>query len=235
MAKQKPHRKRSIPNWADDDKPREKLLSLGSPYLSDAELLAIILRSGARDKSAVALARDMLAIHDNSLMRLEESDIRDLMQFNGIGEAKAVAIKAALELGRRSQMTEVEKQPIINSSKLAFEVVSRDLGIQKHEECWALYLNRRNQLIAKERLSSGGVSGTVVDVRIILKKAIEKLASGVILCHNHPSGNLQASKADRAITSKLLEACRYLDLKLIDHLIVTRSGYFSFADEGELI
>ena len=235
MINKNPDRKRSIPNWADDDKPREKLLSSGVHNLSDAELLAIILRIGSKDKSAVELARDMLALNDNNLALLEELDINGLMKFHGIGEVKAVTIKAALELGRRCQISEPVDRPLINSSKKGFDIVKRDLCSQPHEECWILLLNRGNKLISKDRMSVGGITATVVDTLLILKRAIEKSATGLILCHNHPSGNLRPSRSDREITQKLNEASRHLDIKLIDHLIVTKTGYYSFADEGDLI
>ena len=224
----------SIPNWSADDQPREKLLAKGVQYLTDAELLAIILRIGTPKKSAVELAREILFSNKNNIAKVESLDVFQLMQFDGIGEAKAVAIKAAFELGRRFHNTETTINPIITTSTAAFKVVSRDLGMQAHEECWILLLNKRNELISKDQLSIGGISATVVDVRLILKKAIEKLASGIILCHNHPSGNLKPSAADRSITKKLQSSASLMDIKLIDHLIVTKSGYFSFADEGEL-
>lgn len=228
-------RYKSIPNWADDDKPRKKLLNLGVHNLSDAELLAIILRMGTKDKSAVELARDILLNNENNLSDLADLDIQELLRFHGVGEAKAVAIKAAIELGRRSELLEsIEKTKII-SSKQSFEVIRRDLSSQGHEECWVLLLNRGNRLISKDRMSVGGISATVVDIRLILKKAIEKSASAIILCHNHPSGNLQPSRSDRDITLKLSQASKMLDIKLMDHLIVTKSGYYSFADEGDLI
>ena len=226
--------KKSIRFWSDEDKPREKLRALGIQYLSDAELLAIILGSGNRDKSAVGLAREMLAKHENNLGALDELTIDELMQFRGVGEAKAISVKAALELGRRAGLGQPTEKPVLDNSQVAYKILSRDLGKQPHEECWVLYLNRRNQLISKDRLSSGGVSATVVDVRMILKRAIEKLASGVILAHNHPSGQLKPSKSDINLTKKLKEACRVMDVKLLDHLIVTKSGYYSFSDEGAL-
>jgi DNA repair protein RadC len=235
LSNKTPNQKSSIPHWSDDDKPREKLLSHGVYQLSDAELLAIILRMGTRDKTAVALARDILAQHENNLDRLSELSLIDLMKFNGVGEAKAVAIKAALELGRRCHIAQPLDRPVINSSRLGFEAVRRELSTQPHEECWVLLLNRGNRLISTERMSIGGISATVIDVRLILKKAIEKSASAMILCHNHPSGTLRPSQSDREITKRLLEACKHLDIKLNDHLIVTKSGYYSFADEGDLI
>lgn len=235
MLPKKSNKKTSIPYWSNDDQPREKLLLKGVGQLTDAELLAIILRMGTRDKSAVELARDMLAKHNNNIANFAELEIAQLTAFSGVGEAKAVAIKAAFELGRRSHLEDVDENPIVNSSHLAHQIVSRDLGIQPHEECWLLLLNRSNRLLSKTCVSTGGITATVVDVRIILKKAVEKLASGIILCHNHPSGNLKPSIADKKITQKLQEAAALMDIKLIDHLIVTKSGYYSFADEGDLV
>ena len=234
MANSKNKNKSSIPYWSDADKPREKLIAHGAHQLSDAELLAIILGKGSKEKNAVDLARELLASYDNKVDTLAQLAITDLTSFKGIGQAKAISIIAALELGRRSQLTSSDKKLIITSSDKAFQVVRKQLANQQHEECWVLFLNRRNQLINMEQLSRGGVTGTVVDVRIILKKAVEKLATGIILCHNHPSGNLQPSSSDGQITRKLAAACDYLDVKLIDHLIVTSVGYYSFADEGKL-
>ena len=208
--------------------------TLGLPFLSDAELLAIILGSGSRDKSAVELARTILAKYDNNLSRIEELNIKTLTEFNGVGEAKAISILSALELGRRSQVTNKKKEVLLKTSMEAYEVAAGTLGRLSHEECWVLFLNRKSQLIGKKRMSSGGITATVIDVRMILRSALEHLATGIILCHNHPSGNLKPSRADKNITKKLLDACQTMDLKLIDHLIVTKSGYYSFADEGDL-
>lgn len=235
MSKNQDNTGYSIRQWSDSDKPREKLLQLGAQNVTDVELLAIALSSGYKNMSAVELARNILASVDNNLSHLSELEVADLMKFKGVGPAKAIGIKAALELGRRSQLTVRDKRPILNSSRVAYEVISRHLGVQKHEECWALFLNRRNELISKDKMSSGGVTGTVVDTRIILKKAVEKLASGLILCHNHPSGNLRPSQSDRALTKKLSGACELIDMKLLDHLIVTANGYYSFADEGDTL
>ncbi len=234
MSNLKKHTK-SIRSWSDEDKPREKLRTKGISSLSDTELLAIILGSGNRNKSAVDLAREMLAAKGNILSEFADQELKDLLKFTGVGEAKAISILAAIELGRRACQGHRLDRPVITSSKQAFEFVSRNLGVQSHEECWVLYLNQASKVVSKTRLSVGGLSATIVDIRIILKGALDNLATGIILCHNHPSGNLKPSEADRQITKKLLEAGRLVDIKLIDHLIVTQTGYYSFADTGEIL
>lgn len=208
-------------------------MNLGIQHLSDAELLAIILRIGTPAKSAVALARELLAAHENDLQRFAKSDIAELMLTKGVGEAKAVAIKASIEFGRRTMETPEIEQTKITDSQTAYRAIAKYLGPISHEECWAIYLNRANRIISRERISSGGLSATVVDIRLILKKAIDKLASGIILFHNHPSGQLYPSESDKQITDKLDQAAMVLDIQLIDHLIVTSAGYYSFKDEGQ--
>lgn len=224
--------KYSIRDWSEDDQPRQKLKKLGELALSDAELLAIILGSGSRDQSAVELARALLLHADNEITKLAKFSLGELMAFHGIGPAKAVSIKAAFELGRRSRLTGVDNRKSINTSTDAYELIQRDLCHQSVEECWVAFLNQANRLITKRKMSSGGLSATIVDVRTILSAALELKANGVILYHNHPSGNLSPSQADVAITKKLNESCKLLSMQLLDHLIVTPTSYYSFRDEG---
>ena len=227
-------KKLSIKHWAKDDRPREKLLSGGCSSLSDTELVAILIGSGNTKESAVELARRILGSFDNSLNRLGKQTIKELMQFRGIGEARAVAITAALELGRRRKDEDVREKPCIHSSRDAFSIMQPIMGDLLHEEFWILLLNRSNRLIEALRTSQGGISGTVTDIRMILKNAILHSASSMVLCHNHPSGNLKPSKADMEITKKMAEAAKLMDIKVLDHLIMVDRNYFSFADEGLL-
>jgi len=223
-----------ITDWAVEDRPREKLLQKGTSSLSDAELLAILISSGTKDKSAVDLGRELLGIVNNSLNSLGKLTISDLKKIHGIGTARAVTIAAALELGRRRKQSEVEYVPQIRSSKDVSDIFQPLLSDLLHEEFWILYLNRSNKVIGKMKLSQGGISGTVTDVRIVMKKAIECLASGIIVCHNHPSGNLNPSESDSKITQKIKEAGNLMDIQLLDHLIISDKDYYSFADNGML-
>lgn len=223
-----------ITQWAEDDRPREKFLLKGKIALSDAELLAILLGSGSRNESAVQLAQRILAQSQNNLNTLGKQTIAQLMAFRGIGEAKAITIAAALELGRRRRMEEVQDKVKITSSKTVFDIMQPLIGELPHEEFWVLYLNNSNKIIHKAVLSKGGITGTVVDIRLIFKSALENQATSLILSHNHPSGKLQASEADRAITQRLKIAGQHLDILVLDHVIITETGYFSFADEGIL-
>ncbi len=225
-------KKLSIKHWARNDRPREKLLTGGSSSLSDTELIAILIGSGNREESAVELARRILGVFENSLNRLGKQTVKELMQFRGIGEARAVAITAALELGRRRKEEAVLEKPCVNSSRDAYTIMQPVMGDLMHEEFWILLLNRSNRLIEVLRTSQGGISGTVTDIRMILKNAILHSASSMVLCHNHPSGNLKPSKADMDITKKMTEAARLMDVKVLDHLIMADRNYFSFADEG---
>ncbi len=227
-------KKLSIKNWAKDDRPREKLLTRGSSALSDAELIAILIGSGNRDESAVALARRVLATSENSLNRLGKLTVVELMQFRGIGEARAVAIAAALELGRRRKDEEVIEKPCIQSSRDAYAIMHPIMGDLMHEEFWIILLNRSNRLLEVLRTSQGGISGTVTDIRMILKNAILHSASSMVLFHNHPSGNLKPSRSDMDITKKMSEAAKLMDVKVLDHIIIADREYFSFADEGLL-
>ncbi|SFC14361.1 DNA repair protein RadC [Flagellimonas taeanensis] len=224
----------SIKNWADDDKPREKLVQKGCFVLSDAELIAILIGSGSRDESAVELSKRILASVDHNLNELGKLSVNQLMRFKGIGEAKAVSIAAALEMGRRRRMEDTKKITTITSSKDAFELLCPLIGELPHEEFWILYLNNSNKVIHKSQLSKGGITGTLVDVRLVMKQALELGAVGIILAHNHPSGTLKPSLADKQITEKLKKASEALDIKILDHLIVAHHQYLSFADKGIL-
>ncbi len=222
----------SIKNWAEDDKPREKLMLKGKTALSDAELVAILIGSGSRNESAVSLSKRILASVDNNLNALGKLSLKQFIVFKGIGEAKAVSIAAALELGRRRRVEETIELHKITSSKTVFEIMQPIIGELPHEEFWVLFLNNSNKVIYKSQLSKGGITGTIVDVRLIFKTALEHNATSVILSHNHPSGKLQASDADKEITKKLKLAGEQLDIKVLDHLIITETGYLSFQDEG---
>jgi len=224
----------SIKNWSQDDQPREKLRDKGKAALSDAELVAILISTGNREESAVALCKRILASVDNNLSELGKLSITQLTAFKGIGEAKAISIAAAMELGRRRRGEEALDKQKISSSTSVFEFMQPILGELAHEEFWIIYLNNSNKVIQKNQLSKGGITGTLVDVRLALKKALEVSATGIILVHNHPSGTLKASEADKKLTQKLKTAGESLDIKVLDHLIITEKAYFSFADEGIL-
>ncbi|QCX01093.1 DNA repair protein RadC [Aggregatimonas sangjinii] len=220
----------SIKHWSDDDKPREKLVLKGKSALSDAELVAILIGSGSRNESAVELSKRILASVNNNLNELGKLSIKQLMQFRGIGEAKAVTIAAALEMGRRRRGEDVHRIAKINSSNDAFELLLPQMGDLEHEEFWIVYLNNANKVLLTSQLSKGGLTGTLVDLRIIMKKALEVGAVGLILAHNHPSGTLKPSKADQEVTQRIQKASSALDIKVLDHLIITQQDYYSFAD-----
>jgi DNA repair protein RadC len=222
----------SIKNWSQDDQPREKLLYKGKAVLSDSELVAILIGSGNREESAVALCKRILASVDNNLSELGKLSIKQLIEFKGIGEAKAITIAAALELGRRRRGEEALEKKKISSSDSVFELMQPIIGELHHEEFWIIYMNNSNKVIQKNQLSKGGITGTFVDVRLALKNALEVGATGIILAHNHPSGTLKPSEADEQLTKKLKTAADSLDIKVLDHLIITEKAYFSFADEG---
>ena len=224
----------SIKNWSQDDQPREKLLYKGKAALSDAELVAILIGSGSRNESAVELCKRILASVDNNLNELGRLSTKQLMEFKGIGEAKAITIAAALELGRRRRGEEALEKKKITSSKSVFEFMQPIIGELQHEEFWIVYLNNSNKVIQKNQLSKGGITGTLVDVRLVLKNALEVGATGLVLVHNHPSGTLKPSEADKQLTNKLKVASESLDIKVLDHVIVTEKAYFSFADENLL-
>jgi DNA repair protein RadC len=224
----------NIKSWAAEDRPREKLVLKGKATLSDAELIAILLGTGTSKQSAVDLAKNILQSVNNDLNELARLTVKDLMKIKGIGEAKAITIISALELGRRRKDFQAEEKPKIGGSADAFEILKADLLDIPHEAFWILLLNRANRVIKKHQISQGGVAGTVADPKIIFKVAVEELASGIILAHNHPSGNLTASQADIDLTKKLKESGKLLDIQVLDHIIIAGKKYFSFADEGLL-
>lgn len=224
----------SIRNWATGDRPREKLIQKGKLALSDAELIAILIGSGNNKESAVDLSRKILQSTHNNLSHLGRLTLQQLTTFRGIGEAKAVSIIAAMELGRRRRSEEALEKVKITSSNSVYELLQPVIGELDHEEFWILYLNNANKIIEQFQISKGGITGTLVDVRITLRKAIEVGAVSLILAHNHPSGNLNPSEADKQLTKKLKTAAESLDIKILDHIIVTEKSYFSFADEGLL-
>jgi DNA repair protein RadC len=221
-----------ITDWAVEDRPREKIIQYGTSTLSDAELLGILISSGTKEKSAVDLGRELLAMVNNNLTALGKLAIADLTKINGIGNARAVTIAAALELGRRRKLFEIPDVVQIKCSKDVADIFQPILSDLSYEEFWILFLNRSNRVISRMKLSQGGISGTVTDVRLVMKKAIETLASGIIVCHNHPSGNLNPSESDSTITRKIKEAGNLLDIQLLDHLIISDKDYYSFADNG---
>lgn len=223
----------SIRNWAKDDRPREKLKLKGKEVLSSAELIAILIGSGNYAESAVDLSKRILGSVEN-LNALGKLSIEQLTAFYGIGEAKAITIIAAMELGRRRRSEETNPRKKVTSSKSVFEMMQPLIGELAHEEFWILHLNNSNRIIHKYRLSMGGITGTVVDVRLVFKVAIEQNATSIILAHNHPSGVLYPSEADKQITKKLKSAGENLDIKVLDHLIITENAYYSFGDDGIL-
>lgn len=222
----------SIKNWAEDERPREKMLQKGAAALSDAELLAILISSGTKERSAIELARDILMLAHNNLHELGRLSPPEFQKIKGIGEARAITIAAALELGRRRQTTQGVQRPVVQKSREAAEIVIPILRDLNHEVFCVLYLNQASRLLRHEIISSGGMTGTVADIRIILKNALLNNANQLIVAHNHPSGNLQPSAADRELTRKLREAANYMDIRLVDHLIVAGVSYLSFSDEG---
>jgi DNA repair protein RadC len=226
------YQKLTIKEWALEDRPREKMLKHGFSALSNAELIAILIGSGNLTESAVELSRRILSDFKNNLDQIGKSSVEKLKGYNGIGEAKAINILAALELGRRRILAENGIQTKINSSEDAYECIKVELSDLTHEEFWVIYLDRANNVIDKSKISQGGISGTVIDVRIILKQAIEKLASSIILAHNHPSGNLSPSQSDLDITHKAGEASKLVDIKVLDHIIIAGNHFSSLADEG---
>lgn len=224
----------TIKEWKEEDRPREKLILKGVNALSDSELLAILIGSGNRNESAVALSKKIMAHFNNNLNELTRASIHELQKFNGIGEAKAISIVTALELGKRQRLSAALAIPKITCSKDGFEILQPILGDLAHEEFWILHLNNSNKVIEKQLISKGGLTGTLVDIRIVFKKCLEVLSTAIILGHNHPSGKLQASPADKQVTQKIKNAAATLDIKVLDHLIITQKAYFSFADEGIL-
>lgn len=224
----------AITSWALGDRPREKLILKGEAALSDAELVAILIGSGSRNESALNLSKRILASIENNLNALGKLKVSDLTKYKGIGEAKAVAVITALELGRRRRLEKALEISKIKASKDVYEFMQPLIGELQYEEFWVIYLNNSNKIIQKWRLSMGGMTGTAVDLRLVYKRAIENYATAIILCHNHPSGKVQPSNADKQLTSKFKKAGEILDVKLLDHLIIAENAYFSFADESIL-
>jgi DNA repair protein RadC len=226
--------KASIKEWDDADRPREKLLAKGKQALSHAELIAILLGSGNRNESAVDLAKRILKSVENSLPELSKMSIAELMKFKGIGEAKAISIVAAMELGKRRLGADAFERKKIASSRDVFEIFQAELADSQYEEFWILLLNRANKIMKKVKISDGGVSGTVADPKRIFRAAIDNMASSIILCHNHPSGNIQASNADRDLTRKVVNGAKYFDISVLDHIIIGDGNFYSFADDGRM-
>ncbi|ACU07847.1 DNA repair protein RadC [Flavobacteriaceae bacterium 3519-10] len=224
----------SIKFLAEDDRPREKFLLKGKNSLSDAELLAIIMGSGNREDSAVELSRKILKSVDNNWHNLSRLHIPDLMKFKGVGEAKAISIAVALEIGHRRAAQEIPDRVQITCSRDTYNVLSPYLSDLNTEEFWAIYLNQNNRVIGKSRLSSGGINQSVVDVRILFKSALDHLSTAIVIAHNHPSGNLKPSAEDLKITRQITDAGKILNIQLLDHLIISQNSYFSFADENVL-
>lgn len=227
-------KKLTIKSWALDDRPREKLLLKGKNVLSDAELIAILIGSGNRHESAVDLSKRILQSVDNNINALAKLSVAELMKFNGIGEAKAISIVTALELGKRRQLENAKSKAKITSSKDVFDLMQPLLGDLQHEEFWVLYLNNANTVLDKQQISKGGLTATLVDVRLLYKRALELAAVGIIVCHNHPSGKIIPSNSDKQLTQKIKQAGFTLDITLLDHVIITEKMYFSFADDGIL-
>jgi DNA repair protein RadC len=226
--------KYSIKQWAKDDRPREKLLLKGAENLSNSELLAILIHNGTRDKTAVDLAKEILKLGKDNLNELGKITVKELMKIKGIGEAKAITIAAALELGRRRQGSSSLERTVVSTSHDIAEFLQAKLKDYRHEVFAVIFLNRANKVKHFEIVSEGGITGTVADPRVILKKALDEDAVSIILCHNHPSGSLKPSRADEQLTAKIKEAAKYFDIQVMDHIIVSESGYYSFADEGIL-
>ncbi|MGB0929477.1 MAG: RadC family protein [Chitinophagales bacterium] len=230
---EQPKHKLAITSWANEDRPREKMMLKGKQALSDAELLAILIGSGSRQETAVDLCKRIMKDMDYNLNELGKQSIAYFINnYKGIGEAKAISIVAALELGRRRRASLAKEKKQIKGSNDAFELLHPKIADLPHEEFWVIFMNRGNKIVSTERISIGGVAGTVADVKLIFKRALELTVSGMILAHNHPSGNLRPSQADIQLTKKMVEAGKLLEINVFDHVIVTDMGYYSFADEG---
>lgn len=225
---------KGIRSWAEDDRPREKLLNKGRSVLSDAELIAILIGSGNSDETAVDLSKRILKSMDNDLAALGRRNVRDLMQFKGIGEAKAISIIAAMELGRRRKDNDRVRRPKIVTSQQAFEYLYPHMSDLPHEEFWILMTDRANRVVGMENVSKGGVTGTVADPKMVFRPAVQQLACGVVLCHNHPSGDVNPSNEDIHLTRKLVLAGSSLDIPVLDHIIIGHDTFYSFADNGQL-
>tara|TARA_B110000196_G_C21064936_1_gene624348 strand:- start:211 stop:897 length:687 start_codon:yes stop_codon:yes gene_type:complete len=222
----------SIKTWAVNDRPREKFIQKGKDTLTDTELLAILIRSGTKDRSALIVARDILRLANDNLSALAKLQLKDFTSVKGIGTTKAITLMAALELGKRRRLCEAEVRADVSSSKDAYDLMKPLLEDLEVEQFWVLYLNNANKVLDKFRISQGGMTATIVDVRVLLKKALELNSTGIIVCHNHPSGTLRASEADCKLTEKVKVSAKLMDIQLLDHIIVTDQSYFSFADEG---
>lgn len=227
-------KKLTIKSWASDDRPREKLLAKGKTSLSHAELIAILIGSGNRTETAVELSKRILDSVNHNLNQLSRLSVEQLMKFKGIGEAKAISILTALELGKRRQFEPSKEIQKISSSNDAYQLMRLVFIEKEYEEFWVVYLNNSNRVLSKEMCSKGGITSTIVDVRLLYKRALELSAVGLIVCHNHPSGNVKPSISDKELTKKIKEAGESLDIRLLDHLIITEKSYFSFADHGEI-
>lgn len=226
------NKKLSLKEWADDDKPREKLLLKGRAALSDAELLTILIRTGTKEETALDVAKNVLALAGNDLNRLAKLSVNELTKIKGLGYTKAITIVSALELGRRRQAETPETYPLINRASLVYDLMKPHMLDLDVEQFWVLFLNRASRLIGKQMISHGGITGTVVDVRVIFKAALEQNASSLILVHNHPSGNLKPSHQDETITKRLVATGQTMDIQVVDHVIFANTGHFSFADNG---
>ena len=227
-------KKLTIKLWATEDRPREKLMSKGASVLSSAELLAILIGSGNKKESAVDLSKRILESVQYNIHELAKLSLKKLTAFHGIGPAKAITIVTALELGKRRQLETFIQRPKISSSQEVFSMMQPLMGSLAHEEFWVLYLNNSNEVLSKHQLSKGGITATLVDVRLLFKKAIEMSAVAIVICHNHPSCTLNPSREDKQITKKIKDGGLSLDIKLLDHLIITEKSYFSFADNGKI-
>ena len=225
---------KSIKSWAEEDRPREKMLAKGKESLSNAELIAILIGSGNSNESAVDLSRRILRDNNDNLIELSKLSLNDLLKYKGIGEAKAVTIAAALELGRRRRFSEALEKPCIRNSQLAYECFYAHLSDLNHEQFWIMLLNNANKVIKLEKIGVGGMTGTTADPKKIFKSALENNATNIMLCHNHPSGNIFPSNADKTITNNIKKAGQFLEIKILDHIIIGNDNYFSFADEGLL-
>jgi len=223
-----------IRSWAEDDQPREKMANHGAASLSNSELLAILINIGNRDKSAVEVAKEILALGMNSLDELGKLSIKELQKVKGVGKAKAISIAAALEIGRRRESTNLGDKKIVRTSKDIAQYCRARLKDLEYEVFAAIYLNRGNKVLSYKVISSGGLTSTIADPRMILRGALEVAATGIVLCHNHPSGSLKPSRADEALTQRIKQGAALIDINIIDHIIVSNEGYFSFADEGLL-
>ncbi len=222
----------TIKSWSEEDRPREKLMLKGRHTLTDAELISILISTGSRSESALELERKILKECDSNLNKLSRLNVSELMRIKGIGKAKAITILAALELGKRRKEIHDEKAKQVTGSRDAVDIFQPLLGDLLHEEFWVLFLNRANRIISKQQISAGGMSGTVADPRMIFKAALDQKALSIILCHNHPSGNTQPSTADIQLTKNIVEAGKVLEISVLDHVIITQTDYYSFADEG---